>query len=102
PCADPPELHSFPTRRSSDLVLDTEPAYQRWQAQTLEDQRRHDGSEGQEDDEIPLRERLVGRCQIRQGEGRGQRIGATHAGPCDQDRKSTRLNSSHRTISYAV
>src|SRR5437867_8045566 len=35
--------------------------------------------------------------------GRPNRLaGGTHPGPPRVDRKSTRLNSSHRTISYAV
>src|SRR5437762_7216442 len=70
------DLHSFPTRRSSDLVV-------------------HGGE-------------VVGGERIEQfvlGDG----AGGDHAGDVAldqpqhrQDRKSTRLNSSHRCISYAV
>src|SRR5207248_8111729 len=80
----PPDLHSFPTRRSSDLI---------------------DPSPG-----IPRRP------HISFSEGGGQAYDpdgvvewAAACGPWATpvyrggvDRKSTRLNSSHRTISYAV
>src|SRR5438034_6764740 len=59
----PPHLHSFPTRRSSDLV-------------------RH----------AAVQRRL--RCQ--------PDAHLRRRGPGGQDRKSTRLNSSHTVISYAV
>src|SRR5437764_9676077 len=72
----PRDLHSFPTRRSSDLLR---------------------GS-----DRVPTRE--VGRAFV--GRAAHER---PQPGPCpedvglsDRDRKSTRLNSSHRCISYAV
>src|SRR5438876_7423706 len=64
---DPPALHSFPTRRSSDLR--TQPEV--WLAARY--QRRCDG------------------CKRNRAEG-----------PLRKDRKSTRLNSSHPSISYAV
>src|SRR5690348_17467265 len=60
-CSDIPHLHSFPTRRSSDLVLD-------------------------QDDLRAAPRREAG------GEREGQTL----------DRKSTRLNSSHPSSSYAV
>src|SRR5437879_11465694 len=63
------DLHSFPTRRSSDL----------------DHGRRRD------------RKRRGVRLQLRNVPVHGQ-----GAGPHGQDRKSTRLNSSHRCISYAV
>src|SRR5207248_10506778 len=66
------DLHSFPTRRSSDLWL-------RWGARGALRKRVSDG-ELRKSAEIPIR-----RPQLR-----------------NTDRKSTRLNSSHRTISYAV
>src|SRR5438552_8210243 len=62
-----PELHSFPTRRSSDL------------------DRARRGLPDQPDDAVDL--------------------GGLRPRPADQgtpDRKSTRLNSSHQIISYAV
>src|SRR5207248_10165701 len=93
----PCSLHSFPTRRSSDLLGKRQ--------QRLAD----------------LRDEIIGlvlSCQFHELGGAG--VGERHvilflrrrlAGginvldplpPFDQDRKSTRLNSSHRTISYAV
>src|SRR5437773_7643809 len=65
---DPPDLHSFPTRRSSDLPL------------VREEVRR-------------LPEAVILRLLMNQ----------PHAVvECEVDLKSTRLNSSHITISYAV
>src|SRR5437879_13567395 len=74
-------LHSFPTRRSSDLS-------RRSVAQRL-----------------PL-----GRIEHGRSSGREPELAADELGPFDLavvlqpvgDRKSTRLNSSHRCISYAV
>src|SRR5438876_5516120 len=63
---EPPDLHSFPTRRSSDLS-----------AAARRDSRR------------------------RRGRG-GDRAGRLRAIGPREDRKSTRLNSSHPSISYAV
>src|SRR5437762_14021051 len=68
------DLHSFPTRRSSDLVLLVQ---------------RHGDLQKLEADR--LRVRLPGRPPP----GRDGRS-------LSRDRKSTRLNSSHRCISYAV
>src|SRR5437870_8088064 len=62
------DLHSFPTRRSSDL------------RQTLQHRQAFAVFDGRS------RERLRGGC----------------GGDRDRDRKSTRLNSSHVAISYAV
>src|SRR5437763_7190077 len=66
PCPSyPPNLHSFPTRRSSDLL------------------------------ELPRR--------VRNQRGLlERRVRAPAVVPHRRDRKSTRLNSSHRCISYAV
>src|SRR5262245_65809489 len=66
-CGDHPDLHSFPTRRSSDL------------------------------------ERVGRQGHIDFGQARGQ-FPAVGGGelPARLDRKSTRLNSSHLGISYAV
>src|SRR5207248_10231397 len=74
--AAPRDLHSFPTRRSSDL------------AQPLA---RLDAAQAQR----PISDdaRAEQRRYFIVGKGFGDWIG---------DRKSTRLNSSHRTISYAV
>src|SRR5207248_9381826 len=66
------DLHSFPTRRSSDL--------------------QRSGAS-----------RALGRRQMAGLRGHRFEFGATlRASGAELDRKSTRLNSSHRTISYAV
>src|SRR5205085_12086779 len=76
-CGDHRDLHSFPTRRSSDL--DVERAATR---------------------------RLAGAGyrSVWSGEGPGTREVFAHFGDqlASVDRKSTRLNSSHSQISYAV
>src|SRR5207248_9577159 len=84
---DHPTLHSFPTRRSSDLRRRRLLAEHR----TRLDQRR------------------VGRGEIagHQADDADRRldagvVSAASAHGLVEDRKSTRLNSSHRTISYAV
>src|SRR5438445_11209703 len=69
-CADHPDLHSFPTRRSSDL------------------------SQGWTTGNDPASERVAG-AWFRDAYLK-QLAGAL------ADRKSTRLNSSHANISYAV
>src|SRR5688572_31248990 len=81
--ADHPDLHSFPTRRSSDLVANVEgrPREERLK-------------------------RLIGKDpHLRAGEAAAKRqssIGTAHRNTQREDRKSTRLNSSHSQISYAV
>src|SRR5438034_4774766 len=49
-------------------------------------------------------ERVVGRLRRgrRSGEGRGRQLVEDELAPPSLDRKSTRLNSSHTVISYAV
>src|SRR5438309_8386626 len=75
-CGGHRDLHSFPTRRSSDLVTDTD----------------------QEDGVRAIEVTVSGE----------ERIGCPIFAPCPRrvanagDRKSTRLNSSHSSISYAV
>src|SRR5207248_11465024 len=76
--APPRDLHSFPTRRSSDLALGLEAG----------GGGRRDGARSGRPDRLRARVgaalRALGRARV------------------TRDRKSTRLNSSHRTISYAV
>src|SRR5207249_11594990 len=74
------DLHSFPTRRSSDLRHDPQP-----RAQNADDDR------ADPQPEQPPRDRPG---------AEEDRDGAEEERP--QDRKSTRLNSSHVSISYAV
>src|SRR5207248_10939718 len=83
-------LHSFPTRRSSDLFRFSRRCF--GPAQMLVHRRfdsaeRKLGARGR-----PAPRRFSPRQEIRPRFSPGPR----------QDRKSTRLNSSHRTISYAV
>src|SRR5688500_20001707 len=66
----PPHLHSFPTRRSSDLP--------------------------------PARRRPPRRRPHQRPRAEDVADGADRRRPADLDRKSTRLNSSHLVISYAV
>src|SRR5207247_10723622 len=73
----PPALHSFPTRRSSDLAGGCRA---RGRPQAIED---HNGENATQD---ARRQRAHGRPEGEDG----------------LDRKSTRLNSSHEWISYAV
>src|SRR5690242_12026690 len=81
-CANPRDLHSFPTRRSSDL----ERPFERFVIRDFE----HGTGEPREERRV----KLVG------ADIHHVRAGA----PCvaGRDRKSTRLNSSHMSISYAV
>src|SRR5437762_7247840 len=67
------DLHSFPTRRSSDLGKNAQ-------------------AEFEGEIEKPFRRDVVN----------AQDVGAELADEFEVDRKSTRLNSSHRCISYAV
>src|SRR5437879_11027178 len=77
-CAsDPPDLHSFPTRRSSDLLMSEVQA------------RRMGKSLKNSPESVALMSRAM--------EGGGGEYPVF-----ESDRKSTRLNSSHRCISYAV
>src|SRR5690606_41177427 len=79
---DPRDLHSFPTRRSSDLAADGS-----GDGGGAGDQRGRGQDEGGQD-----------RADAR----RLGRIAGGGFGLFGKDRKSTRLNSSHVKISYAV
>src|SRR5207249_8630755 len=86
-------LHSFPTRRSSDLEsLDDLPVLPLREEAT--DARRHLGA-----DVAHLRQLLGGGIHdaLERPEVLGEGLGGAL-----RDRKSTRLNSSHVSISYAV
>src|SRR5699024_12325519 len=91
-----PHLHSFPTRRSSDLKIEP---YDRNRVRY----------------ELRLKnEHLNGMTRDDKGTGRPKKLSAyfsnalseqyltKHVLPIVRDRKSTRLNSSHVSISYAV
>src|SRR5207248_9623304 len=89
-------LHSFPTRRSSDL-FDTLLPHRRLQGVQPFSVRREEGMIGE----------LCERGSSPQSKSRGQPPSSLAGlAVLEQrqglDRKSTRLNSSHRTISYAV
>src|SRR5436190_18586796 len=77
------DLHSFPTRRSSDLTAA---------------RRRQCGSDEAADRDRPRN----GARACRRGDPRQAREEDQDPGLHHLDRKSTRLNSSHTVISYAV
>src|SRR5207302_9742569 len=102
PPPDPSHLHSCPTRRSSDLARDDAEGKTDRKGHDHHDRglpchrRRHlplDESEGLQDGEVPPPP------SDRSPESEPERRGG---GEGEQDRKSTRLNSSHVKISYAV
>src|SRR5205807_8374050 len=86
-CGDPPRLHSFPTRRSSDLASISDASRARRDCA-----RRNPKQENKS------------LCLARPARGHFKRLGEIDGNSpgYGQDRKSTRLNSSHLVISYAV
>src|SRR5437879_6574706 len=92
-------LHSFPTRRSSDLLRRVEPEQPDLLiARQLVPERLPQPSGG--DDPVrPSRLQLDDQLRGLQPVGQPDLAVRLHG---DEDRKSTRLNSSHRCISYAV
>src|SRR5207248_11230266 len=90
--ADPRALHSFPTRRSSDLL----------------ERSRHMTSHGRQERHVLAAQRLDLMTLTQREHGDRAAFGYARNEIVDardspeRDRKSTRLNSSHRTISYAV
>src|SRR5205085_8191077 len=97
--ADLPDLHSFPTRRSSDL-LD--------QVSLLEHGEvhvgiRHDQGSNPSFESIALPpDDVLAACLPSLQLGRAGMIDIVSLASHPLDRKSTRLNSSHSQISYAV
>src|SRR5437867_9812200 len=95
------DRRSFPTRRSSDLVVRRDSMEGTGQLPKFEDEAYKTAP-----DElflIPTAEVPV--TNLHRGElleGARLPVAYTAYTPCFRDRKSTRLNSSHRTISYAV
>src|SRR5688572_32400157 len=83
------DLHSFPTRRSSDLLADVVMPVERVVVEVhLRIEREQVAALG-DNQRVDLQDRRIGGDErVVQGE--------------HQDRKSTRLNSSHSQISYAV
>src|SRR5699024_12354647 len=95
-CSAPRHVHSFPTRRSSDL---------------FEREYFSDYKEIDYHDEILTAKGLLKvhgigtiKCKFWNGETwiNGTLTNVKYVPDCDLDRKSTRLNSSHVSISYAV
>src|SRR5207244_13000964 len=84
-------LHSFPTRRSSDLSAGSEVADE-VAAKIV-------GLEPVEEDRLA---RVGSRVQVTVDESRRHELARGLDPALDGDRKSTRLNSSHQIISYAV
>src|SRR5207248_7409121 len=99
--APPLQLHSFPTRRSSDLAARCVPGVASVRPNGKD---RYQGTLAVQigpvrlvldgDFAIVARDETAGTASIR-ADAKDSRVGGA-------DRKSTRLNSSHRTISYAV
>src|SRR5439155_20624395 len=82
------DLHSFPTRRSSDLAItadDLDGALERLKVQGIEPEK----------PPYTVREGGSRLCFVRDPDGYRIEL-------IEKDRKSTRLNSSHVAISYAV
>src|SRR5439155_9675030 len=84
-------LHSFPTRRSSDLPGNTDPGSADW-GKTISGMLGKYGVDSTTVDQIRQRAATMDTALRRQAND----VGA------QGDRKSTRLNSSHVAISYAV
>src|SRR5690606_41817799 len=96
-CCHPRALHSFPTRRSSDLV------FTRWEGVELMNYSPLIYAFEQENVAVTGAGVLDGQANSEvwwPWKGQGRR--AQPGGPHQEDRKSTRLNSSHVKISYAV
>src|SRR5207244_13575261 len=95
-CCEPLPPHSFPTRRSSDLGAP--PCRRR-----LHERESHYAGVHRRREDHRGQPRRVGRTRS-QGHGRKfvSHLPASGAGRRVVDRKSTRLNSSHQIISYAV
>src|SRR5207248_10800644 len=94
-------LHSFPTRRSSDLELVLGILEHVGDAPGRADVPRDRGQcarEHEAEGGLPRSVRADDRDELAASHGDG-RLRERRTG---RDRKSTRLNSSHRTISYAV
>src|SRR5207302_9615777 len=90
-CADPRDLHSFPTRRSSDLS--------RAVCAALEEGRELRPEDLHNDLERSVLERY---SEVARARNDLLSAGAELVRLSGRDRKSTRLNSSHVKISYAV
>src|SRR5205814_7703269 len=87
---DPRDPHSFPTRRSSDLDG----------LQHEQEQRDADPSIRRPED--PADRSRDARAHVIEEEIQRRRLRGALAGADAEDRKSTRLNSSHLGIAYAV
>src|SRR5207248_9713424 len=93
PSAPLPNLHSFPTRRSSDLIVSFKSNFI-YKARNFRPVEELCGAQK------PLRAQSV--FLRPKNLPFGRQVVANRRERCLIDRKSTRLNSSHRTISYAV
>src|SRR5207248_11129537 len=102
PTRAPPTLHSFPTRRSSDLYTRFLKLEGSWFNGREPDDERWDFDFGSLDS-------WSGRLSLEPSRNWVFQVSYGHLAHPEalepgsvEDRKSTRLNSSHRTISYAV
>src|SRR5205814_2494884 len=94
--APPRALHSFPPRRSSDLLLGDRRIRRRLQLAAHITRSRHAV--------VHLRVRCDGDLvrQVRRADDQARETARARRISAERDRKSTRLNSSHLGISYAV
>src|SRR5688500_9386434 len=95
-----PHLHSFPTRRSSDLVVFSAQHADIRRAKRLHEQHQHVRAVRRLDSHVEYFFSGEAFRALQQREAAGEPGEAFAAGL--EDRKSTRLNSSHLVISYAV
>src|SRR5690606_42032206 len=96
-----PSLPSFPSRRSSDLKHGPQPVAEGVPAGTGSNlEVPAERPPGQRD--VPGRAAAAEFACLHHGLGAGPRPGRDRAHDQIEDRKSTRLNSSHVKISYAV
>src|SRR5206468_10965835 len=94
-------LHSFPTRRSSDLDLREKAIFwlgQRGSTENTEFLRTLYSRLNNQD----LKEKILFSLSQQRGAGNEQWLMNVAVNSKEEDRKSTRLNSSHDQISYAV
>src|SRR5205085_11453743 len=91
-----PALHSFPTRRSSDLLPDDEQR-EKASVRLIAEMQQRAGDNAERDRAQPIG--MLAKIGAHERDGND---GAEASRQPRQDRKSTRLNSSHSQISYAV
>src|SRR5699024_12685996 len=95
-------VHAFPTRRSSDLLLVREGEVEDRQVLALALRSRRLRDRDCPQLVMPAQEHLRRGATVRPCDVLDHRLTQQCVGSAQRDRKSTRLNSSHVSISYAV